>query len=59
MHIYFNNIDRIDNNWLAVPIISDLRALRFNKKTFDYCINKGYNLHYPPVSIFYIYNFFK
>ncbi|ORY86449.1 hypothetical protein LY90DRAFT_663100 [Neocallimastix californiae] len=39
---------RIDNNWLAVPIISDLRALRFNKKTFDYCINKGYNLHYPP-----------
>jgi len=39
---------RIDNNWLAVPIISDYRTLRFNKKTFDYCINKGYDLHYPP-----------
>ncbi|KAG4101225.1 hypothetical protein H8356DRAFT_279606 [Neocallimastix lanati (nom. inval.)] len=39
---------RIDNNWLAVPIIIDYRTITFNMTTFNYCIKKGYNLHYPP-----------
>ncbi|KAL6590333.1 hypothetical protein U3516DRAFT_572098 [Neocallimastix sp. 'constans'] len=39
---------RINNNWLAIPIIADLRPFRFNKTTFDYCIKEGYDLHYPP-----------
>ncbi|ORX82022.1 hypothetical protein BCR32DRAFT_292924 [Anaeromyces robustus] len=38
----------LNNEWLAVPIIVDFRTFRFNKTTFDYCINKGYDLHYPP-----------
>ncbi|ORX80020.1 hypothetical protein BCR32DRAFT_245899, partial [Anaeromyces robustus] len=38
----------IDNNWLAVPIIVDFRSFKFNITTFDYCIKKGYDLHYPP-----------
>ncbi|KAL6607703.1 hypothetical protein U3516DRAFT_15133 [Neocallimastix sp. 'constans'] len=39
---------RIGNNWLALPIVADIRPLRFNKTTFDYCIKKGYDIHYPP-----------
>ncbi|OUM58787.1 hypothetical protein PIROE2DRAFT_15869 [Piromyces sp. E2] len=39
---------RIDNSWLAVPVISDFRPFRFNKTTFDICKKKGYDLHYPP-----------
>jgi len=39
---------RVDNNWLAVPLIVDFRMFRFNTATFDYCIKKGYDLHYPP-----------
>ncbi|ORX69814.1 hypothetical protein BCR32DRAFT_272429 [Anaeromyces robustus] len=39
---------RVDDNWLAVPVIIDLRTFRFNVTTFDNCISKGYNLHYPP-----------
>eukprot|EP00833_Pecoramyces_ruminatium_P001904 jgi/Orpsp1_1/1175936/evm.model.c7180000055789.1 len=38
----------IENDWLAVPIIADFRNFRFNISTFDYCIKKGYDLHYPP-----------
>ncbi|ORY22805.1 hypothetical protein LY90DRAFT_515334 [Neocallimastix californiae] len=44
----YNQKDRIDNNWLAIPLIVDFRTFRFNMTTFDYCINKGYDLHYPP-----------
>jgi len=47
----YNQKDRIDNNWLAIPLIVDFRTFRFNMTTFDYCINKGYDLHYPPVTI--------
>jgi len=42
-------IDRVDNNWLAVPLIVDFRMFRFNTATFDYCRLKGYDIHYPPV----------
>jgi len=38
-------LDRINNNWLAIPIIADLRPFRFNKTTFDYCIKEGYEQH--------------
>ncbi|ORX63774.1 hypothetical protein BCR32DRAFT_273335 [Anaeromyces robustus] len=37
-----------ENHWLAIPLQADFRILRFNITTFDYCINKGYDLHYPP-----------
>ncbi|OUM63647.1 hypothetical protein PIROE2DRAFT_9790 [Piromyces sp. E2] len=40
---------RIDNKWLAIPVIVDIRALRFNTTTFDYCHDQGYNIQYPPV----------
>jgi len=30
---------------------SDFRIFKFNKGTFDECIGKGYDLHYPPVNI--------
>ncbi|ORX41868.1 hypothetical protein BCR36DRAFT_466412 [Piromyces finnis] len=39
---------RINNDWLAVPLMTDIRTFRFNKTTFDICKKKGYNLHYPP-----------
>jgi len=45
-------IDNIDNNWLAVPIIVDFRTFKFNTTTFDNCIQKGYDLHYPPVNTY-------
>jgi len=38
----------INSNWLAFPLIVDLSTFRFNITTFDYCISKGYDLHYPP-----------
>jgi len=41
---------KINNNWLAVPLIADVRSFRFNKATFENC-NKyfGYErLHLPP-----------
>ncbi|OUM70032.1 hypothetical protein PIROE2DRAFT_1981 [Piromyces sp. E2] len=39
---------RIDNKWIAVPLSSEFRIFRYNKKTFDYCNKQGYNIHYPP-----------
>ncbi|ORX54768.1 hypothetical protein BCR36DRAFT_225862, partial [Piromyces finnis] len=39
---------RVDNNWIAVPIAVDFRVFRFNITSFDYCKEKGYDLHYPP-----------
>ncbi|ORX49004.1 hypothetical protein BCR36DRAFT_328855, partial [Piromyces finnis] len=45
---YSSNDYRIDNNWLAIPVLIDLRILKFNETTFDYCNKKGYDLHYPP-----------
>ncbi|KAL6590554.1 hypothetical protein U3516DRAFT_651457 [Neocallimastix sp. 'constans'] len=38
----------LGNNWLAVPLIVDFRTFWFNITTFDYCIDQGYDLHYPP-----------
>jgi len=37
-----------DNSWLGLPLSADFRILKFNITTFDYCIKKGYDLHYPP-----------
>eukprot|EP00833_Pecoramyces_ruminatium_P013640 jgi/Orpsp1_1/1187672/evm.model.d7180000059344.1 len=38
----------VDNNWLGVPLSADFRILKFNKTTFDYCNDKGFELEYPP-----------
>ncbi|OUM70035.1 hypothetical protein PIROE2DRAFT_1984 [Piromyces sp. E2] len=38
----------INNNWLAVPFVTDIRVFKFNITTFNYCREKGYDLHYPP-----------
>ncbi|KAL6612393.1 hypothetical protein U3516DRAFT_593429, partial [Neocallimastix sp. 'constans'] len=38
----------INNNWLAFPISIDFRMFRYNETTFRNCIEKGYDLHYPP-----------
>ncbi|ORX72575.1 hypothetical protein BCR32DRAFT_285705 [Anaeromyces robustus] len=40
--------NHLDNNWLGIPLIVDFRSMKFNVTTFDYCKNKGYDLHYPP-----------
>jgi len=44
-----NNIDKIGNEWLAVPLIIDFRNLRYNVTTFELCKGMGYDLHPPPV----------
>ncbi|ORX60990.1 hypothetical protein BCR36DRAFT_579057 [Piromyces finnis] len=38
----------LDNSWLAIPLLTDFRIFQFNMTTFDYCINKNYDLKYPP-----------
>ncbi|ORY22803.1 hypothetical protein LY90DRAFT_515332 [Neocallimastix californiae] len=37
-----------DNNWMGIPLILDSRCFSFNIRTFDNCIQQGFDLHYPP-----------
>ena len=49
-------IDRIDNSWLAVPLIVDFRVLRYNHTTFKECKKRGVDIDYPPVITYNIEN---
>jgi len=38
---------------MGIPLILDSRCFSFNIRTFDNCIQQGFDLHYPPVNIYF------